>query len=138
MHTWLRDEQPLYARLVFQQTEDSLHDNYLDASELYNMQLKARLAVLSACQTGMGELVRGEGIMSLSRAFAYAGCPSLVMSLWNANDQSTAGIMLDFYKELKQGCTIDGALRQAKLNVLVAGAHPITSHTPPPGLLLFR
>ena len=130
MHTRVRDQHPLHSSLVFRQSSDSLYDNFLEVSELYGMELNARLAVLSACKTGYGQWVRGEGVMSLSRAFAYAGCPSLVMSLWNAEDQSTAAIMVDFYKELKKGQSIDGALRQAKLNTLdnyshdYYGSHP--------------
>ena len=129
MHSLIDDKDPLYSRLIFTQSADSLHqdsmnDNYLNAAELYNMQLNARLAVLSACETGYGQLIRGEGIMSLSRAFAYAGCPSLVMSLWNAEDQSTAQIMVDFYKQLRKEKTVDEALRQAKLRYLEEADHP--------------
>jgi CHAT domain-containing protein len=76
------------------------------------------LAVLSACHTGDGHLQRGEGIMSLARAFAYSGCPSLVMSLWSIPDRSTSNIMLHFYQKLKQNLPKDVALQQSKLHYL--------------------
>jgi len=127
MHGIIDDENPLYSHLVFTET-DNKEDNRLTAAELYNMQLNAGLAVLSACNTGVGELKRGEGIMSLSRAFAFAGCPSIVMSLWSVPDEQTGMLMENFYKELKTGATKDEALRQAKLQYLQKqdnqGAHP--------------
>ena len=82
------------------------------------MQLNADLAVLSACNTGYGKLSRGEGVMSLARAFTYAGVPATVTSLWKVPDLTTREIMVDFYKNLKQGMSKDAALRQAKLTYL--------------------
>lgn len=127
MHGIVDDRNPLYSHLVFTET-DGQKDNRLTAAELYTMQLNAGLAVLSACNTGVGELKRGEGIMSLSRAFAAAGCPSMVMSLWNVPDEQTGILMENFYHELKQGATKDAALRQAKLKYMNAqdnrGSHP--------------
>ncbi len=127
MHGIVDDQNPLYSHLVFTETEGK-EDNRLTAAELYTMQLNAGLAVLSACNTGVGELKRGEGIMSLSRAFASAGCPSMVMSLWSVPDKQTGMLMENFYKELKAGESKDAALRQAKLTYLDAqdnqGAHP--------------
>ena len=82
------------------------------------MQFKTGLAVLSACNTGNGELRRSEGVMSLARAFAYAGCPSTVMSLWSIPDESTSKVMLEFYKNLKNGEPKDIALQKAKLEYL--------------------
>lgn len=127
MHGIVDDQNPLYSHLVFTETEGK-EDNRLTAAELYTMQLNAGLAVLSACNTGVGELKRGEGVMSLSRAFASAGCPSMVMSLWSVPDKQTGMLMENFYKELKVGESKDIALRQAKLTYLDAqdnqGAHP--------------
>jgi len=82
------------------------------------MELNAELALLSACETGAGELARGEGIMSLGRAFKYAGCPNVAMSLWKANDKTTAQIMESFSQYLIGGMQKDEALRQAKLSYL--------------------
>jgi len=117
-HARVGDEHPNYSHLVFAKGKDTLEDRYLHAYELYNMRLHVDLAVLSACETGIGKVQRGEGIMSLSRAFKYAGCPNIVTSLWKAEDQSTQEIMVDFYKKLKEGKGKAEALRQAKLDYL--------------------
>ena len=132
MHGILDDQQPMRSHLLFQQEDpslvDSLNDNYLMMAELYGMQLNAELAVLSACNSGIGQLSGGEGMMSLSRAFSYAGVRSIVMSLWAVSDQSTADLMLLFYKNLKNGSTKANALRQAKLEYLETYNDPIFSH----------
>ena len=86
----------------------------LFAIELYGMQLKSDLAVLSACETGMGTLHKGEGIMSFSRAFAYAGVPAAIISLWKVPDKATSMIMVKFYTYLKEGHRKDVALQLAK------------------------
>jgi len=127
MHTLINDEAPLQSHLVFTNTPADNHDGYLYAFELYNMQLSAQLAVLSACETGSGRLQQGEGIMSLSRAFMYAGCESIVMSLWRADDIATANIITKFYEELTQGQPKDKALSNAKRTYL-EGHDPDYSH----------
>ena len=128
MHSLIDDENPLYSRLIFTQSGDTLEDDKLHVYELYNMELPAHMVVLSACNTGSGKLVRGEGAMSLARAFAYAGCPSTVMSLWRAHDQSTADLMRTFFQQIVTGKDKHQALRNAKLNYLqqadAATAHP--------------
>lgn len=118
MHALIDDRNPMNSKLVFTQEEDSLEDNFLHAYELYNMELPAQMAVLSACETGFGKLERGEGVMSLARAFSYAGCPSVVMSHWSVNDAATAKLMNHFYKYLSEGLPKDAALQQAKLEFL--------------------
>lgn len=127
-HAFVSDVSPNYSHLVFAPEQDDQNDQLLYAHELYNMQLQADLAVLSACETGVGELERGEGIMSLSRAFKYAGCPNIVTSLWQAEDKSTQQIMVDFYKHLKDGKGKAEALQQAKLSFLngsdLSQSHP--------------
>ncbi len=70
--------------------------------DVYNLRLDADLVVLSACETGIGKLRRGEGIISLSRAFAYAGAKSIVTTLWKVNDESTKDLMLSFYRHLRK------------------------------------
>lgn len=98
--------------------------------EIYNLSLhKTRLVVLSACETGAGTLVRGEGVMSLSRAFSYAGCPNIVTTLWKADDFSTAYIISAMYKFLQKGWSIDRALQKAKETYLSdASIHPRMKH----------
>ena len=129
MHSFLEDQNPLFSKLLFTKNlADTLEDNELKAIELHNLQLNAELAVLSACNTGFGKLSRGEGVMSLSRAFSYAGVPATVMSLWKVPDQPTKDIMLAFYKNLKVGQTKDMALRNAKLEWLNATKAPELAH----------
>jgi len=118
MHGVTNNDNPLYSKLIFTQTADTLQDDYLNAYELYTMKLNADLTVLSACNTGFGELKKGEGVMSLARAFSYAGCPSLVMSLWSVPSEETANIMYNFYDGLKLGKDKNVALRSAKLDYL--------------------
>ncbi|MEM9337277.1 MAG: CHAT domain-containing tetratricopeptide repeat protein [Bacteroidota bacterium] len=128
MHALLDDEDPMRSNFVFANPDSSTADYYLYASEIYTMNLNARLAVLSACNSGAGTVKQGEGIMSLSRAFVYAGCPSLVTSLWKTSDLASSAIMVDFYKNLKDGSDIDGGLRLAQLNYLKSVGHPHYSH----------
>ena len=118
MHGLVNDQAPLYSHLVFTNTIDTLEDNRLYIYELYNLRLRANLAVLSACDTGIGEWQRGEGIMSLSRAFKYAGCPNIVMSLWAANEWTSKNLMLNFFENLKAQKRKDVALQLARQNYL--------------------
>ena len=90
----------------------------LFVGDLYNLPLQADLVLLSACETGIGELRRGEGTISLARAFAFAGAKSVVTSLWNVGDQSTRQLMADFYGELKNGQAKNVALAEAKRHFL--------------------
>lgn len=117
-HAIVDDEHPMNSRLLFTVNQDSTEDGDLYAWELYNMELNAEMAVLSACNTGSGKLQKGEGVKSLGWAFTYAGCQSIVMSLWPAQDQSTADLMTYFYQGLSNGYSKDRALREAKLKYL--------------------
>ncbi len=117
MHGIIDENQPLNSALIFSKT-DRQTDNLLRAADVYHLQLNADLTVLSACNTGNGELKRGEGIMSLSRAFAFAGCPSMIMNLWSVADQSTSTIMQYFYEQLKDGENKAISLQKAKLHYL--------------------
>lgn len=94
-------------------------ESRLYAREIYDMQLDTTsLIILSACETGTGKLVKGEGLMSLSRAFAYAGCPSIITSLWKAEDNTTAFITQRLHFYLGRNETKDKALQMAKLDLL--------------------
>lgn len=100
-------------------------DGVLSAYEIFNLKLKAELVVLSACETGLGKEVKGEGLMSLTRAFMYAGTPSIVVSLWNVNDESAADLMIRFYRNLKTGrMSKSEALRQAQLETIRDNGFP--------------
>ena len=87
-------------------------------SDILQMKLNAELVVLSACETGLGRLRDGEGIVGLTRAFLYAGASSTVVSLWKVEDQSTSLLMERFYQNLKRGLDKSEALRQAKLDII--------------------
>ena len=112
-HAILNDNNPDNSYLAFSSSDD--RENKLFIRDIYNMRTPNELVVLSACNTGQGELKKGEGVMSMARAFAYSGAKSLVYSLWDVNDGSTKKIMEHFYQELKAGATKDQALRTAKL-----------------------
>lgn len=128
MHTIINDSLPMFSKLVFSKPDQkSDNDGYLNTYEIYNLKLNARLTVLSACETGTGKLQKGEGVMSMARGFIYAGCPSIVMTLWQVEDKSGAKIMEDFYYYLSKGKRKDVALRMAKLKHLES-SDPLTSH----------
>jgi len=128
MHTIINDSIPMYSKLVFSKPSQNVTDDgFLNIYEIYNMKLNARLAVLSACETGTGKLQRGEGVMSMARGFIFAGCPSIVMTLWQVEDKSGVKIMDDFYYYLSKGKRKDIALRMAKLNHL-KNSDPLTAH----------
>lgn len=103
-------------------------DNKINLKELYTIDNTAELVVLSACNTSLGEIYKGEGVMSLSRSFFNTGANSVLPSLWNVNDKSTAFIMIHFYKNLKAGMTKSSALHQAKLKYL--NTHSLSETSP--------
>lgn len=115
MHSELNNEDPMRSTMVFAGAGE---DRELTAHELYNLKLEADLAVLSACNTGLGEVRRGEGIMSLSRAFSYAGVPAALISLWKVPDKATSKIMVRFYAHLKSGASKSEALQKAKTDFI--------------------
>jgi CHAT domain-containing protein len=118
MHTIIDNENPMFSKLIFSSSNDSTEDGMLNTYELFNLELNADLAVLSACKTGDGRLQRGEGIMSMARGFFYAGVPSIVMTLWEVDDLSSSQLITLFYDYLNQGLNKDQALRKAKLEYL--------------------
>lgn len=127
MHALANNEQPQFSELVFSiLPPNDTSDGRLRAIELYNLQINAQLAVLSACNTGFGQWKRGEGMVSLGHAFTYAGVPSIVMSQWKVPDQATAEIMAVFYTNLKAGQAKDVALAAAKRDFLTQ--HPEMAH----------
>lgn len=117
-----------FSGLVFTNNNDSTENGLLNLSELYNLKLNAKLAVLSACNTGSGKQISGEGVLNLARGFIYAGCPGVVMTLWTVDDVSGTKIMSNFYAQLKNNKNKDEALRLAQLEYLessyIAGTHP--------------
>ena len=118
MHGFTNPQESLLAYLKFFESENAMEDSRLHAYELYNMRLTSELVVLAACRSGDGQMIEGEGIMSLARAFRYAGCPSMLTSLWTADGRSTSDLMIEFYKQLFNGKRKARSLRLAKLNFL--------------------
>ena len=118
-HGLMDDQAPLFSKLVFSpESKDSLNDGFINTRELFAMDIPAQLVVLSACETGSGIEASGEGIVSLANGFFFAGSKSVVMTLWQANDQSSAEVMDKFYEKLADGSGKADALRQAKLQYL--------------------
>lgn len=117
-HCIVDDKNPMFSKICFSGQDNSENGSFLYNFELFNLKLNSDLVVLSACHTGSGKLVKGEGILSIARGFACSDCSSIVMSLWQVNDESTAAIMGNFYKNLSEGKKIDESLRQAKLSYL--------------------
>jgi len=118
MHTLINDSLPMFSKLVFTETHTDTTTNLLNTYEIYDLDLKASMVTLSACNTGTGRLRTGEGIMSLARGFIYAGVPSIVMTLWEVQDKSGSEIMTDYYQNLMEGDPKDIALQKAKLKFL--------------------
>ncbi len=112
------EKRDFSACLYFKSQNDASDDGELHAYELYGLKLKASMAVLTACESGIGKGYRGEGMMSMASAFTYSGCENILMSLWRVNDQASNILMDDFYGQLLEGATIDDALRSAKLRYL--------------------
>jgi CHAT domain-containing protein len=125
-HGIMSERQPQYSGLVLTLDDDPQEDGLLQVYEVFNLKLNAELVVLSACRTGLGKEVKGEGLVGLTRAFLYAGARSLVVSLSQVVDASTAELMATFYREMDRSGEKADALRQAKLKVIEGGryAHP--------------
>ncbi|PVD53213.1 hypothetical protein DC498_04870 [Terrimonas sp.] len=119
-HAVMNPANPSQSYIAFYPEDSTKNDSYkLYLNELYNLNLDStRLMLLSACETGVGKLVEGEGVMSLSRGVLYAGCPSVITTLWPANDQSTAYIINHFYKYMDEGKDLTTALKSAKLDFI--------------------
>jgi len=119
-HGLLNSERPELSGLVFSLVDQDGRpkDGFLRLHEIYNLQLNADLIVLSACETGLGKEIKGEGLIGLTRGFMYAGAPRVVASLWNVDDLATAELMKLFYQRmLKDGLPAGAALRAAQLEL---------------------
>lgn len=115
-HASMDNTDPMRSFIAFYPGEN---DHKLYAREIYDLSLDSvQLIILSACETGNGQLIKGEGLMSLSRVFTYAGCPNIITSLWKAEDKTTAFITERLHHYLGRKYTRDQALQQAKLDLL--------------------
>ena len=130
MHTIIDDNNPMFSKLVFAPS-DSLsigqEDNLLNTHEIFNLELNAQLVSLSSCKSGFGQLKKGEGVMSMARGFMFAGCPSLVITLWSIDDQASTELMSLFYEYLADGYSKSKAMQMAKVQIL-SHSDPILSH----------
>lgn len=119
-HGLADSEHPELSTIVLSMVDENgaPQNGFLRAYEIYNLRLPADLVVLSACQTGLGKQIRGEGLVSLARGFMYAGAARVVVSLWNVDDVSTAELMSRFYRGiLKDGLAPAAALRVAQIEL---------------------
>ncbi|OGU70551.1 MAG: hypothetical protein A3H45_06020 [Ignavibacteria bacterium RIFCSPLOWO2_02_FULL_55_14] len=114
-HAELKDGDPLSSAILL--AKDGTEDGRLEVREIFGMDLYANLVVLSACETGLGKLSSGDELVGLTRAFIYAGTPSVVASLWKVEDSSTAALMASFYRNLRTMTKVE-ALRQAQLELI--------------------
>lgn len=115
-HGMLNSTTPLLSSISF--SESKTDSGHLYAYELIEIPIRAELVVLAACQTGIGPLEKGEGMLTLGRSFAYAGCRSSVVGMWSVNDNTTAETMVYFYENIKAGMPKHEALRMAQLKYL--------------------
>ncbi len=124
-HAFLDEVFPFRSALVLTAENSVDEDGFLTVREIYNLRLQPELVVLSACQTGRGKIEKGEGIFGLPRTFFYAGARSVVSTLWNVADKSSAQFMHLFYQFLSEGKSKSQSLRLAKLEMMKNGySHP--------------
>jgi len=145
-HSIVDDNNPQFSQLLFS-SEDV--DSQLYALDVYNVKLDVDVAVLSACNTGIGKLKKGDGVISLARAFEYSGCLSLMTTLWSIPDVESSDVDLNFFINLNQQQRVDDALRNSKLDFLknsnIKNSHPfywsgfyVTGKTAPLAQSLFE
>jgi len=125
-HSIIDDKIPARSSIVLLLDDDPNEDGFLQMREIYNLKLNSDLVTLSACETGLGEFIHGEGIVGLNRAFFYAGTSAVLMSLWAVNDQASYQLMERFYRHLKSSESIMDALRNVKLEMIDSNvlSHP--------------
>jgi len=116
-HGYFRQDSPLFSSI-------RLGDSFLSLYDLYHLKLPAELVTLSGCGTGMNAVSAGDELIGLARGLFQAGAQSLLLSLWDAHDASTAKFMQTFYRRLRRGMTKAAALKQAMLEVRERYPHP--------------
>lgn len=116
-HSILDSESPMFSSLI-------MSDGPLEVFRVFDMDLSAGLVTLSACSTGLGEITEGDELVGLSRAFIYAGTPTVCVSLWDVSDMSTAELMERFYYYLNKGKTKSESLRLAEIEMKEKYNHP--------------
>ncbi len=120
-HGLLDAQRPQFTGVVLSLVGNKSNDGFLRTDEIFNLRMNPALVMLSACETGLGKEKRGEGVIGLTRAFMYAGAPTVGVTLWSVADKSTADLMTDFYKRfLGSGTSAPGAMRNAQLSMISA------------------
>jgi CHAT domain-containing protein len=120
-HSEVFHNDPLFSLIYLQSNEnndDSNDDGLIYAYELFELNLRNELIMLSSCESGSGSYIQGSGIIGLSRAFTYAGAQSLVMNLWQIRDQTASEIAVSFYSYLNRGMNKDEAMQKAKIDYI--------------------
>ncbi|HEX8179755.1 MAG TPA: CHAT domain-containing tetratricopeptide repeat protein [Pyrinomonadaceae bacterium] len=132
-HGLLNTERPQFTGVVLSLVGNREGDGFLRTDEIFNLHLGAPLVMLSACETGLGREKRGEGIIGLTRAFMYAGAPTVGVSLWSVADKSTPDLMTDFYKRYlgKQSVGSAAALRAAQQQMIAGKQYSAPFHWAP-------
>jgi CHAT domain-containing protein len=119
-HGILNNKHPELSGLILSlvNKHGGAQDGFLKLQDIYNLKLPVELVVLSGCETGLGEEIRGEGLIGLTRGFMYAGASRVVASLWSVSDIATAHLMADFYKAMERDrMTPAAALRAAQIRM---------------------
>jgi CHAT domain-containing protein len=119
-HALMNGEHPELSGLVLSLVDEAgrPRDGFLRLHDVYNLQLEANLVVLGACRTAAGRVVRGEGVVSLTRGFMYAGAPRVLASLWDVRDEASSELMKRFYTALVQRKRApSAALREAQVSM---------------------
>ncbi len=121
-HGFVNEKTPALSGIAFSGHKaghgDETDDGILYAGEIYGLKLDAELVVLSSCESGIGKLVAGEGMIALTRGFLFAGARNIIYSLWKVDDRSTSALMVDFYRQTLAGKSYPAALCAAKRNLL--------------------
>jgi CHAT domain-containing protein len=119
-HGIFDEKKPWRSGLAFStpDKESPENDGFLYAGEIFNLDLDCDLVVLSSCEGGLGKVVKGEGMLALTRGFHYAGVPNLLFSLWRVSDNCTRELMVEFYRQYLKGRPYPEALRLAKLALI--------------------
>lgn len=119
-HSFVNEERPQLSGIAFSQPVDTsaAEDGILYSGEIYNLDLNADLVVLSSCESGLGKLIRGEGLMAMTRGFLYAGATNVLVSLWAVYDRHTSDLMTEFYRQIDDAKSYAPALRAAKLKMI--------------------
>lgn len=118
-HSFANLQYPELSGIVCHPNSDNSEtENILRMGEIYHFDIQSNLVVLSSCESGYGELLGGEGMLGLNRAFVFAGTPNVLYSLWKVNDKITAHLMIEFYRQVLSGQSYASALRIAKLKTL--------------------